>query len=162
MTPSREFIANQLVFPSYISLEYALSYHNLIPERVYQVTSITSKKTTEFENAFGVFTYHNLKPGLFFGYRGTEDENGLQVLIAEKEKALLDYQDLLLKADRQVRHLIYKSNSKLCPYSGISTCQPKCDSILPCNDFAASGSPCTRKVFAGGLLKPMSQARISL
>lgn len=91
LTPSREFIANQLVFPSYVSLEYALGYYNLIPERVYQVTSVTSKKTTEFENAFGTFTYHSLKRELFFGYNGVEDENGLQVLIAVKEKALLDY-----------------------------------------------------------------------
>ena len=89
--PSREFIANQLVFPSYVSLEYALSFYGIIPEKTYQVTSVTSKKTTEFVNPFGTFTYRNLKVSLFFGFFTLEDENDMQFLIAEKEKALLDF-----------------------------------------------------------------------
>jgi len=91
ITPSREFIANQLVFPSYISLEYALSFYTIIPERVFQVTSVTSKKTQTFENSFGVFSYRNIRNDLFFGFVSLEDENGMQFLIAEKEKALLDF-----------------------------------------------------------------------
>lgn len=88
---SREYIANQLVFPSYVSLEYALSYYSFIPERAFQVTSITSKKTSEFVNSFGTFIYRNLKTELFFGYANLQDENGMQILMAEKEKALLDF-----------------------------------------------------------------------
>ena len=88
---SREYIANQLVFPSYVSLEYALSFYGFIPERVFQVTSITSKKTTEFVNSYGTFVYRNLKNELFFGYLNLQDENGMQILMAEKEKALLDF-----------------------------------------------------------------------
>jgi len=91
ITPSREFIANQLVFPSYISLEYALSFYTIIPERVFQVTSVTSKKTMIFENSFGVFSYRSIRDDLFFGFVSLEDENGMQFLIAEKEKALLDF-----------------------------------------------------------------------
>ena len=87
---SREFIANQLVFPSYLSLEYALFFYGFIPERVFQVTSVTSKKTTEFVNSWGTFIYRNLKSELFFGYTNLQDENGLQMLMAEKEKAFLD------------------------------------------------------------------------
>jgi len=87
---SREYIANQLVFPSYVSLEYALSFYGFIPERAFQVTSITSKKTTEFVNAYGTFFYRNLKTELFFGYTNLRDENGMQILLAEKEKAFLD------------------------------------------------------------------------
>ena len=56
-TPSRFYIANQLVFPSYISLETALSFYGVIPERVYSVTSVTSKKTAQFSNSFGTFTF---------------------------------------------------------------------------------------------------------
>jgi len=37
--PSKFFLANQLVFPLYVSLESALAYYHMIPERVYQVTS---------------------------------------------------------------------------------------------------------------------------
>lgn len=88
---SREYIANQLVFPSYVSLEYALSFYGLIPERAFQVTSITSKKTTEFVNSYGTFSFRNLKNELFFGYLNLQDENGMQILMAEKEKALLDF-----------------------------------------------------------------------
>lgn len=88
---SREYIANQLVFPSYVSLENALSFYGFIPERVFQVTSITSKKTTEFVNSFGTFIYRNLKAELFFGYTNLQDENGMQILMAEKEKAFLDF-----------------------------------------------------------------------
>ena len=91
ITPSREFIANQLVFPSYISLEYALSFYTIIPERVFQVTSVTPKKTETFENSFGVFSYRSIREDLFFGFVSLEDENGMQFLIAEKEKALLDF-----------------------------------------------------------------------
>ena len=36
---SKEIIANNLLGPSYISYEYALSYHGLTPERVEEVTS---------------------------------------------------------------------------------------------------------------------------
>jgi predicted transcriptional regulator of viral defense system len=91
INPSREYIANQLVFPSYISLEYALSFYGIIPEKVYQVTSVTSKKTTEFENSFGTFTYRNLRTELFFGFVALKDENDLPILMADKEKALLDF-----------------------------------------------------------------------
>ena len=35
---SRELLANLIYGPSYISLDYALSYHGLIPERVETVT----------------------------------------------------------------------------------------------------------------------------
>jgi predicted transcriptional regulator of viral defense system len=91
VTPSREFIANQLVFPSYVSLEYALSFHGLIPEKVYEVTSITSKKTTRFINSFGTFSYHNVKKDVFGGFYSIKDENQMRIFIAEKEKALLDF-----------------------------------------------------------------------
>ena len=38
------YAANRVYNPSYISLEMALSYYNLIPETVYQVTSVTTRK----------------------------------------------------------------------------------------------------------------------
>lgn len=91
INPSREYIANQLVFPSYISLEYALSFYGLIPEKAYQVTCITAKKTAEFTNIFGTFSYRNLKNELIFGFEALKDENNMQILMAEKEKAVLDF-----------------------------------------------------------------------
>ena len=91
MTPSKEYIANQLVFPSYISMEYALSFYGIIPERVYQTTSVTAKKTVTFENSIGTFSYRSLQSNIYFGYKSIVDENGMTIFIAEQEKALLDF-----------------------------------------------------------------------
>src|SRR3990167_2822579 len=38
-------IANRLYEPSYVSFEYALAHHGVIPETVYTVTSATTKIT---------------------------------------------------------------------------------------------------------------------
>src|SRR3989344_9459395 len=36
--PPELFLANKIYEPSYISLEFALSYHRVIPETVYEIT----------------------------------------------------------------------------------------------------------------------------
>ncbi|MFZ2969754.1 MAG: hypothetical protein WA063_01250 [Minisyncoccia bacterium] len=87
---SSEEISFLIYEPSYISLEYALSYYGFIPEMVYSVTAITPKITRHFANKFGNFIYRRIKPELFFGYRVMETKNG-KYLLAEPEKALLDY-----------------------------------------------------------------------
>lgn len=89
--PSRIFLANAVYFPSYVSTEYALGYYDLIPERVEDVTSVTAKKTAQFSNHFGTFVFQHVKRDLFFGSAKVKDENGLPVLIAQPEKALLDF-----------------------------------------------------------------------
>ena len=38
-------VANTLYTPSYVSFDYALSFHGMIPERVNEITSATSKHT---------------------------------------------------------------------------------------------------------------------
>jgi predicted transcriptional regulator of viral defense system len=91
ITPSRLFLANQLYIPSYVSTEYALHFYDLIPERVADITSVSSKKPVTFENYFGRFIYQHIKLKAFTGYRMLKDENNFNVLIAEPEKALLDY-----------------------------------------------------------------------
>lgn len=91
INPSRIYIANLLYFPSYVSTEYALSYYDLIPEKVADITSITTKKTNKITNLFGTFIYQNLRTNLFFGFKLVEDENNFPVKIAEPEKAMLDF-----------------------------------------------------------------------
>ena len=59
-------IANKSYYPSYISLETAFSYYNIIPEIVYNITSITSKKTIEFNFQNSTFTYNKINSHLFF------------------------------------------------------------------------------------------------
>lgn len=89
--PSRIFLANALYLPSYVSTTYALGFYDLIPEKVEDVTSITTKKTAKFTNTFGTFIYQHLSPNLFFGFKEIKDENGFPVLIAEPEKAVIDF-----------------------------------------------------------------------
>jgi len=85
-----EQIAFLLYQPSYISLEWALSHYNLIPEMVYSCTSVTTKKTRTLRNEFGNFIYRHLKEDFFWGYKEIKDEH-LIYLLAEAEKALADF-----------------------------------------------------------------------
>jgi len=83
-------IANRIYLPSYISLESALSYYHLIPESIYGITSISTRKTYHFATSIGEFIYRTLKPPLFFGYDLIKfHEKYLKM--ASIEKALLDY-----------------------------------------------------------------------
>lgn len=83
-------IANHLYQPSYISLETALSFYGIIPEKVYSYTSITTKASREFVAIGQSFVYHRIKKQSFQGYI-TKQENQDKFLIAEPEKALVDY-----------------------------------------------------------------------
>ncbi|PIU18755.1 MAG: hypothetical protein COT16_01245 [Elusimicrobia bacterium CG08_land_8_20_14_0_20_44_26] len=83
-------IANKIYSPSYISLEMAFSYYGLIPESVYEVTSISTRKTYSFKTPVAKFSFKSIKPDFFWGYEikryGTKTFK-----IAEPEKAVLDY-----------------------------------------------------------------------
>lgn len=89
--PSRLYLAGQFYQPSYVSLEYALSRYGLIPERVADVTSVSTKKTARFTNDFGTFSYQTVKPAVFRGFISAKDESGLAYFIAEPEKAVADF-----------------------------------------------------------------------
>ncbi|MBP1672830.1 MAG: hypothetical protein H6Q25_645 [Bacteroidetes bacterium] len=90
-TISRELIANHLYGPSYISLETALSYFNMIPERVYEVRSMTTKRSKNFNTKLGVFTYQTTSKEYFsIGLRIENFENEIAFLIATPTKALCD------------------------------------------------------------------------
>ena len=88
---SKEVAAANIYQPSYISLESAMSFYKMIPERVTAVTSVTAKKTKVFHNQEGAFIYRNLKTALYFGFISKKDEYGYPYFIAEPEKAFLDY-----------------------------------------------------------------------
>jgi len=88
--PSDFEIANALYKPSYISLASALAYYHLIPEVTYAITSITTRRTYKFEILGKIFRYHRLKKEAFTGYV-PQRINGKIVLLAEKEKAFVDY-----------------------------------------------------------------------
>ncbi|MBI5874108.1 MAG: hypothetical protein HZB36_08260 [Candidatus Omnitrophica bacterium] len=91
INPEKPFIANQLYAPSYVSLEYALSFYELIPEAVADVTSVTTKKTASFENKFGKFIYQHIRPCAFRGFKAAKDASGGTCLLAVPEKAVVDF-----------------------------------------------------------------------
>ncbi len=88
--PTEQEVANKLYQPSYISFGYALAYHHILPEMVYQVTSATTKATRIFTTDSQVFTYYTIKVSAYSGYYLAQTETS-QFLIAEPEKALVDY-----------------------------------------------------------------------
>ena len=85
------FLANQIYKPSYVSLESALNYYGIIPDIPLAVTSVTLKKTQEFKNEFGLFSYRTLKPALFWGWQVVEAGEEYFYKIARPEKALFDF-----------------------------------------------------------------------
>lgn len=87
---STELIANHIYGPSYVSMESALSYHGLIPERVNVVRSITTKRGRDFENLISRFEYINSSEK-YFPIGITQEINiDYTFLIASPEKALCD------------------------------------------------------------------------
>ncbi|MCM8777830.1 MAG: hypothetical protein NC905_06180, partial [Candidatus Omnitrophica bacterium] len=84
------FISNVLYPPSYLSLEYILSLHNLLTEMPVNFTSITLRKTQRFSNSFGNFLYHKIKKELFCGFEIFK-KGEFEILGATKPKALFDF-----------------------------------------------------------------------
>ena len=88
---SREVLANMIFGPSYVSLDYALHYHGLIPERVEAVTSVTCGRGRRFSTPVGLFIYRMIPMRAYqIGIDQVVLEGGRPFLIAIPEKALAD------------------------------------------------------------------------
>lgn len=89
--PPDVYIANKLYSPSYVSLEFALSYYGVIPEAAYEITSVTTKATRRFEilDKRRVFSYRKIKKAAYTGYE-IQKQQGLGFYIADAEKAFVD------------------------------------------------------------------------
>jgi predicted transcriptional regulator of viral defense system len=83
-------IGNRIYKPSYISFETALSYHGLIPESVYAITSATTRKTSHFKTPVAEYVYRTIAPRLFWGYDLVKYDHKY-FRMARMEKAILDY-----------------------------------------------------------------------
>lgn len=119
-TPNSSFIANQLYAPSYVSLEYALSFYGIIPERAVEVTSVTTKKTARFKNELGAFIYRHIKPAAFRAFKAAKDANGLAFFIAEPEKAVVDFLYLKLNEIRPSDKDIFEASYRFQNIEGLS------------------------------------------
>ena len=84
---SAHLLAGSIYGPSYISFEYALSYHGMIPEAVYIVTSASfdKKKKKRYETPFGVFTYRDVPSKAFPHYVELHQEGDYWYRIASPE-----------------------------------------------------------------------------
>jgi hypothetical protein len=87
---SRELLGNLIYGPSFVSLDYALSYHGLIPERVAAVTSVTTKREKRFETPVGLFVYRRTPKASFHLGMTRVAQNDFAFLIASPERALAD------------------------------------------------------------------------
>lgn len=90
-------IANYLYSPSYISLDTALSFYGILAGFPYKITSITPRRTRNISCSGKEYSYTKISEDLFWGYEKKED-----FLMAEPEKALLDYFYLYTKGLRSI------------------------------------------------------------
>ena len=87
---SREYLANLIYGPSYVSLDYALRFHNLIPERVEMMTSVTVCRSKNFDTPLGTFSYRMLTGARYACGVMLEISGKSSFLMAAPEKAIID------------------------------------------------------------------------
>lgn len=86
------YLAPIIYGPSYLSFEFALAYHSLIPEGIYNFTSATfeKKKTKQYVTHYGAYTYRDVPSEAFPVGNVLYSENGYGFQIASPEKAICD------------------------------------------------------------------------
>lgn len=108
----KEVLANLIYGPSCISLDYALAFHGLIPDRVHTITSVTPKRDKEFDTPLGKFSYRYLSEKKYpHGIEQVWIDKSHPVLMASPEKAFIDYVTLnkvpsIVDADAARRFLL--------------------------------------------------------
>ena len=110
-SPEPFLIANHLYGPSYVSLDTALSHWGLIPERVYEISSITTNNSKTYKTAIGRFSYKYMPlPYYSFGIKQVKLTKKQTVLMASPEKALCDKiictSGILLRSVKQTAALL--------------------------------------------------------
>ncbi|MCJ7622141.1 MAG: hypothetical protein MUO76_01465 [Anaerolineaceae bacterium] len=88
--PHPFLVANQLVRPSYVSLQSALAYYGLIPEYVPVTTSVTSDRPQELATPLGKFQFQRVKVERFFAFNLEDLGDDQSGYLASPEKALID------------------------------------------------------------------------
>lgn len=82
--------ASKIYSPSYISMESALSFYGIIPEAVFTITSVSTRKTKRFNTPVGNFSYQKIKKEAFGGHE-TRKQQGVSFNLALPEKAVVDF-----------------------------------------------------------------------
>lgn len=99
--------------PSYLSFEFALAFHNLIPERVYTYTnaSFNKRKSKEYKNVFGYFTYRDIPKVAFPYFVKAYEYETYSYFIASPEKALCDMLYIFspVKSVKELKALLFEN-----------------------------------------------------
>ena len=90
-------LSNFIYEPSYVSFESALSYHGILSQFPYEITSATLGQTKSKKFNGKEYGYYHLKKSLFWGYFKNDN-----YLIADKEKALTDQFYLASKGIKKI------------------------------------------------------------
>jgi predicted transcriptional regulator of viral defense system len=83
-------VSNRLVRPSFVSMESALHYHELIPDVPFGVTAATTGRGGTHRTPLGTYVYHHVGSSRFWGFDEREVAPGRRVYVATPERALLD------------------------------------------------------------------------
>lgn len=84
------YLSGRVYEPSYISLESAFAFYGFIPESVYRVTAVSTRKTWQTSFNDIIFSYRTISRNCFWGYTLLKWKNTI-IKIAEPEKAIIDY-----------------------------------------------------------------------
>jgi predicted transcriptional regulator of viral defense system len=111
VSPELLLIANHLHGPSYVSLDTALWHWGLIPERVYEISCVTTNLSKTYHTKIGRFSYvHANLPFYCLGIKSVSLTKKQTVLMASPEKALCDKivytSGILLRSVKQTRALL--------------------------------------------------------
>jgi hypothetical protein len=112
--PEPFLLANHILGPSYVSLETALAYHGYIPERVYEIASMTTKASRTFETRVGTFTYTRIAiPYYTFGINWVKLAEDQYAMVASPEKAICDKvittSGLLLRSKKSAQEFLVEN-----------------------------------------------------
>lgn len=102
-------IAAQLLEPSYISLNSALLFHNIITQVPKAIECVTPRNSRRY-GELGI-VYHKIPSRLLFGYKKYR-KAGSYIFVAEPEKALLDGIYLNAFKKGMVKELMEKMDKK--------------------------------------------------
>lgn len=106
------YLAPIIYGPSYLSFEFALAYHSLIPETVYNFTSATfeKKKAKQYTTPYGTFIYRDVPSSAYPLGIVLHTENGYGFQLATPEKAICDtlYKTSLLKNRGELESLLFE------------------------------------------------------
>ncbi|MGI6258811.1 MAG: type IV toxin-antitoxin system AbiEi family antitoxin domain-containing protein [Anaerolineaceae bacterium] len=100
-----KFLASVIYGPSYLSFEYALSYHGLIPELAVVFSSATfmKRRRKRYDTNFGLFTYRDIPRAAYPHCIQLIIEGKFSYQIASPEKAICDHLYTIVGIDSHKR-----------------------------------------------------------